>query len=56
MPPSATVGVADRVRKVVSSESGPSVTVVLIAVLSRVSFSNFHASAPLTESIALTTG
>ncbi|MNE49040.1 hypothetical protein D3C80_1435350 [compost metagenome] len=34
---------------------GSSVTVVLTSVLSRVSFSNFHTSAPLTESIALTT-
>ncbi|MNV78105.1 hypothetical protein D3C71_1715760 [compost metagenome] len=35
---------------------GSSVTVVLTSVLSKVSFSNFHASAPLTESIAATTG
>ncbi|MNO07876.1 hypothetical protein D3C81_2302630 [compost metagenome] len=35
---------------------GSSVTLVLTSVLSRVRFSNFHASAPLTASMALTTG
>ncbi|MNT72068.1 hypothetical protein D3C72_2106330 [compost metagenome] len=35
---------------------GSSVTSVLTGVLSRFRFSNFHASAPLTASMALTTG
>ncbi|MNH36566.1 hypothetical protein D3C79_973700 [compost metagenome] len=35
---------------------GSSVTAVLTGVLSRTRFSNFHASAPLTSAIDLTTG